>query len=563
MLEMLLATLRDPMSGVDAKFFTREVLEGKAKTPGWLQMTMAKYPVARQVLTLVANVPNTSDAMKVGKESLTDALGCPRKYSEAFHRQAQPLAEGGAEMDSQAAEELTFEGTEMDLEKLTANMPKCFHKFAEILRGLYVGFYDEEMAALAAEKSPKDTLMDDAALGGVSPKLQQSLREALRLLAAHTNQFTSCEGPQEAVSVRSLKRDASNPDDAEVAAAGKERAQLWEKARAQRRKFVALSQLKNPTRAKIEAALARVPKGSLGSTNRLFVWSADLVTESNAAPWRTACPPKTIGSDAFLDYMSKIAGPGDFAICFDGRMRAVRAGLEKTLEAGGVFPEEVFVFYAGGAATSGGNKIFMGAKLHEVAYVKLPCLRQRITVEERKDKFVPTGADTTNCSTFANVPLPSVVDLPRISATEKASVFPLGSSEENPPRAACPEKWDFGGVPMFWRESKPLEFWIALLKMFNARAVVDFTPGSGALATAAMSQGAKYTGLVEDAKHLAWLQNVVDTASLRYIAKKGEVLYVEDLAELITQHYQDLLEEGKAEEQPDLEWLDSSEEEAE
>ena len=115
---------------------------------------------------------------------------------------------------------------------------------------------------------------------------------------------------------------------------------------------------------------------------------------------------------------------------------------------------------------------------------------------------------------------------------------------------------------MFWRESKSLELWIALLKMFNAKVVVDFTPGSGALATAAMSQGVKYTGLVEDAKHLAWLQNIVDTASLRYIAKKGEVLYMEDLAELITQHYQDLLEERDTEEKPDLEWLDSSEEEA-
>ena len=35
---------------------------------------------------------------------------------------------------------------------------------------------------------------------------------------------------------------------------------------------------------------------------------------------------------------------------------------------------------------------------------------------------------------------------------------------------------------------------------------------------------------------------------MRFIAKKGEVLYMEDLAELITQHYQDLLENA-----PDVE----------
>ena len=89
--------------------------------------------------------------------------------------------------------------------------------------------------------------------------------------------------------------------------------------------------------------------------------------------------------------------------------------------------------------------------------------------------------------------------------------------------------------------------------MFNIKVVVDFTPGSGALARAAMSRGLKYTGFVSDAKHLAWLQNTLDTASLRFIAKKGETLYIEDLAELITQHYQDLLED--AEETPEIEGL--------
>ena len=89
--------------------------------------------------------------------------------------------------------------------------------------------------------------------------------------------------------------------------------------------------------------------------------------------------------------------------------------------------------------------------------------------------------------------------------------------------------------------------------MFNVKIVVDFTPGSGALARAAMSRGAKYTGFVEDGKHLAWLQNIVDTASLRFIASKSQALYQEDLAELITQHYRDLLD--NPEEGPEVEGL--------
>ena len=239
-------------------------------------------------------------------------------------------------------------------------------------------------------------------------------------------------------------------------------------------------------------------------------------------------------------------------------MRDQRASLEKKLEAGGKSPEELFVFYAADGAVAG-NKVFMGAKLHEVAYALLPCKRQRMTVEDRKDKFLPKGADSTHCSTFANVPLPRVTELPRVSPLEKAIVFPEQSSG-GPLRAACPQKWDYGGVPMYWRESKTQEFWEAILKIFQARVVVDFTPGSGALACAAMSRGAKYTGFVEESKHLAWLQNIVDAASLRYIAKKGEVLYMEDLAELINQHYQDLVE-NHAGTKPDLEWLSDSDDE--
>ena len=72
-----------------------------------------------------------------------------------------------------------------------------------------------------------------------------------------------------------------------------------------------------------------------------------------------------------------------------------------------------------------------------------------------------------------------------------------------------------------------------------------------------MSQGAKYTGFVESEKHLTWLQNIVDTDALRLIAKKGEVLYTEDLSELISQHYQDLLD--APEEAPQSEWVSDEE----
>ena len=550
--------MREPGNDVDAKFFTREVFEGPSKATGWVQLTMCKYPACRLVLSLVANVPNSSDAVQKAKGDFMGSLASPRAYSDAFHRQATSL-EPVAEDLEQDLDGVCFETTDFELSKLTENMPKCLVKFAEILYGLYAGTFDDEMKALAGEKNPRETLMDEGALGGVSPNFQAKLREGLRLVANQTHQFTGCQEQQELVSVRALKRDASNPDDAQVVQAKKERAHLWEKAREQRRRFVAVSQLKGATAPKIEAVVSKLPASKFGAANRLFVWSADLVTETTARPWKESSPtPKSTATDAVLDFMAKLAGPGDFVICFDGRMRSERANLEKKLESSGKSLDEMLITYAADTATKSGNKVFMGAKLHEIGYVLLPCKRQRMSVVERKDKFLPQGENSTHCSTFTNVPLPKVAALPRISTTEKAIVFPAGA-EGDPPRAACPSKWDFGGVPMFWRESKSQDFWVAVLKMFNAKAIVDFTPGSGALASAAMSLGAKYTGFVEETKHLAWLQNIVDTAALKFIAGKEEVLYMEELAELISSHYQDILEDP--EDVPDAEWLSEAEEE--
>ena len=88
--------------------------------------------------------------------------------------------------------------------------------------------------------------------------------------------------------------------------------------------------------------------------------------------------------------MSKVSGEGDFALCFGGRIRPMRRYIEEKMEAGGKSPEEIFIFYANDD-NAAGNKIFMGARMHEVAYVNLPCKRQRMTVQSRSDEFLAKG----------------------------------------------------------------------------------------------------------------------------------------------------------------------------
>ena len=99
-------------------------------------------------------------------------------------------------------------------------------------------------------------------------------------------------------------------------------------------------------------------------------------------------------------------------------------------------------------------------------------------------------------------------------------------------------------MPLLWREGKGISFWRCLLGCIDIKSIVDLSPGSGTLvASAAMPEGIQYVGVVCDAIHMRWLQNTCDRASLQYIVKNGTALYQQDLAELVQQHYKDVLEE--------------------
>ena len=240
--------------------------------------------------------------------------------------------------------------------------------------------------------------------------------------------------------------------------------------------------------------------------------------------------------------MGQVAGPADIVIVFDGRCRAMRRVIEDALTKGGVSPEELWVAYK--APPKGevgkGNEVFMGADSHELAYVRLPQRRQRMKAKPRKD-FCLDGASTTHCKTFANVGLPVKARLPRISRAAKPLAFGAGQGTVAP----CPSKWDSSGVPLLWRESKTEAFWKAVLDMLDVTDIVDFSGGTGALACAAMSRGNHYARFVLETTHLTWLQNTTDTAALRYIAKQGP-LYIAGVAELIQEHYKDLMSELNA-----------------
>ena len=93
------------------------------------------------------------------------------------------------------------------------------------------------------------------------------------------------------------------------------------------------------------------------------------------------------------------------------------------------------------------------------------------------------------------------------------------------------------GLPLIWQESKSVKMWSALVADLDVGAIFDCSPGSGALAEAAMCAGVHYVGVCANDKHKPWLQNVLDRAVLTQIMTQRAPLIDASLASRRTGHF--------------------------
>ena len=99
------------------------------------------------------------------------------------------------------------------------------------------------------------------------------------------------------------------------------------------------------------------------------------------------------------------------------------------------------------------------------------------------------------------------------------------------------------GHPFSWKEQKPINWYGRLLSDISAGYVIDFTPGSGALARACLETGIQYVGICRKTEHASWLVNVLNRAAVELITRNGTALYEQDLASCLTDHFKELIEE--------------------
>ena len=65
-----------------------------------------------------------------------------------------------------------------------------------------------------------------------------------------------------------------------------------------------------------------------------------------------------------------------------------------------------------------------------------------------------------------------------------------------------------------------------------------------------MSLGIQFLGICEDEHHLSWLSNTCDRASLKYICEHGTAMFQQELSDLISEQFADILEELNTEDVP-------------
>ena len=525
-------------------FAVAQFSKSRDGTPSWIAQALATRLIVQHMQTILDNV-STVDAALAAKirTEVFEKMSSPSLFNQVFPQEEK----AGEAVDSPTgmAEAQVADAVEADspgdlfMSELRNKLPKAGILFAEILRKLFDNTYEEAVKALAVETGDQ---MARLVSGEELPDLTRDLNEMMRAIHVAENVISSSGGGTCApkASLRELVRHNSAPEDRESAAA--ERNDVWKRAVAQRKKLVTLGLHKNPKTAEgftevFRKSAARSFKGEVNVSHRAFVLSADLMHQSGREPWLQPSAPTSETLEAAAAFITTQRDTFDLALAFDGTMKEPRRALEDVFSPLSATADFVVV-YDKAPNSCFQRKNFMSHRNVEAGFVRMPMNRTRVAVKDRSETGSASGETSTTYTSYSGIQGIPRTALAMIRPEDKTKIF----SEETGP---LPKRWAASrssGVPLFWLETKSLEFWGQMCDDLNIKCIVDLSPGSGILAQCCMSRGITYFGMCGSAAHLQWLSNVLDRAALKYIVESGTFLYMEDLATHIKELFADCLE---------------------
>ena len=195
-----------------------------------------------------------------------------------------------------------------------------------------------------------------------------------------------------------------------------------------------------------------------------------------------------------------------------------------------------------------GRKVYGGLQNLEAVVGVLPVARVRMTTRTRS-QFSACGEKHSASKSYSGVGWRTLESLPRIDLGSKDSVTGITSPGYE---AEIMEETRKKGHPLFWSETLDVEWIITFLKDLHATRVFDLCAGSGATACAAAFLEIPYEGIAMNAKHAAWLNNIMDKAifaivHLREVEAGGKNKDKEAAAlqKDVMTYFKDLVEEGR------------------
>jgi hypothetical protein len=520
-----------------AKFFTMDVVDKqKDGSQGWFGMTLNKMKFFTYFQTTFV------DSLKQNNEALWNTLTTDVLPNFVSPKPAVQVALAAADGEGSAG----MTATKLNPVALQVH---------DLLLSVYQGEFDSCFKRANLEQAMRETF---ASCGETSDNFLKPLRDgvvSLQRCAATMAVVPGGSGPQVEKETGNKKKRTLERTDSCISVGDETdvRSELQRKCTLERMKYVQFVTIAKLSKKNLEDAYTSSGVRQIQTAkdaHRGFFFSADLIVEHAKEPWLRPQYPVQTTLKEITDWSKEVKGAHDWLFFFDGRSREVNSQITALMKGRQHLNELMLLFTATGTAreTTRTRKVALSSKNVEGLMLYPPCARTALTAKPR-NAFNVLGESSTYDTTYSGITFRTLRSLPRISEQDKALIH------EGSPSSVPDELLQaFPNPVLFWQESKPVDLYEQLLVDFDIRGIFDISPGSGALAEAALRLGVCYVGVTTKTTHAKWLGNVVDRVAMSHMAAPGRPCYQKDLATEVQTHFGDML--AGLEESADMEDID-------
>ena len=365
-------------------------------TPGLVHLILARRAVLGFVLDSMKSLREVDDAAPLVAE-MDDLLQFFSDYPAFEHAFQKKKCQGDAStLAAPPVQKVTMQGSDEEADGSTSEngsdqlewllqkyKSKPTHLLGNLLFDLLSGTVDDKLKKAIAG------VYNLAGFDFASKDGMDALRDWTRALTLYqtivpVQQTKKMDAP-------GLSTATSGLTDAEALEKSAERNRVWLRAQAKRKYLVTVGFVKVSTKQHAQSyyekcqAVYRFPTKDR-EAHRVFLFSAELWTESRKTPW-AATTPYEESARPLLDFMLAQTGVGDVLCMMDGRSKTWRRTFEDILEqANARNTAEVWIIYRDTASHVVATKKYSFAcENREVALLSMSVSRNHLPCKPRND----------------------------------------------------------------------------------------------------------------------------------------------------------------------------------